>query len=246
MAAKGYFAHTSPDGHDPWYWFTREGYAYTYAGENLAVDFTDSAIVEEAWMNSPEHRANLLNGNYTEVGIAIAEGTFEGHPTTFVAEEFGTPASVPTTFSEVAPASVAPPPGPTATSTPTHPAVAGVTAKKGLLMPAKATTTPAAGPSMPTSTPVAAVGDAAPPPPAPASEAPWWAGLLTSPSTVLGFAYYALAVATLLIFAYMTELELHKRHLRHAAEAGGLLLLMLLLFTLADFLFFAHPVLAAF
>ena len=40
MAKKGYFAHTSPEGITPWYWIQQAGYAYTAAGENLAVNFT--------------------------------------------------------------------------------------------------------------------------------------------------------------------------------------------------------------
>src|SRR5512146_777130 len=46
MAAKGYFAHTSPDGKDPWFWLDQAGYRYSYAGQNLAVNFTDSSNVE--------------------------------------------------------------------------------------------------------------------------------------------------------------------------------------------------------
>lgn len=91
-AAKSYFAHTSPQGLDSWYWFKQVGYDFTYAGENLAVDFTDSAEVVNAWMNSPEHRANILDGHYTQIGIATASGMYQGHPTIFVVQEFGTPA----------------------------------------------------------------------------------------------------------------------------------------------------------
>jgi len=94
MAAKGYFAHNSPDGHTPWYWMDQVGYKFIYAGENLAVNFTDSSDVTQAWMNSPGHRENILNGHYTEIGIATAQGTYEGNPTTFVVEMFGNPASV--------------------------------------------------------------------------------------------------------------------------------------------------------
>ena len=89
MAAKGYFAHQSPDGKSPWYWFTQAGYEYRYAGENLAINFDDSAMVNTAWMNSPGHRANLLNNHFTEIGIATAQGFYEGQPTTFVVQLFG-------------------------------------------------------------------------------------------------------------------------------------------------------------
>lgn len=92
MAAKGYFAHTSPEGLTPWHWFSRNGYRFKYAGENLAVNFVDSAEVERAWMNSPGHRANILNGKFTEVGIAIAFGKYNGRDVIFVAQFFGRPA----------------------------------------------------------------------------------------------------------------------------------------------------------
>lgn len=89
MAQKGYFAHTSPEGKAPWFWFEKAGYNYEYAGENLAVDFTDSKDVARAWMNSPKHKANILKNAYTEIGTAIATGTYQGHATVFVAQEFG-------------------------------------------------------------------------------------------------------------------------------------------------------------
>ncbi len=93
MAQKGYFAHESPDGLTPWYWFTRAGYRFAYAGENLAINFSDSENVENAWMNSPGHRANILNPNFTEIGIATAKGMYEGRETVFVVQMFGSPAS---------------------------------------------------------------------------------------------------------------------------------------------------------
>ena len=91
MAAKGYFAHVAPDGKTPWYWLNRVGYDYTYAGENLAVNFTDSTDVENAWMHSPTHRANIVKGSYTEIGIGTAQGMYEGQETTFVVQFFGRP-----------------------------------------------------------------------------------------------------------------------------------------------------------
>ncbi len=91
MAELGYFAHVSPEGLDPWYWFYRAGYDFANAGENLAVNFIDSQDVEKAWMNSPGHRANILNGKFTEIGIAAAKGTYKGKKTLFVVQLFGTP-----------------------------------------------------------------------------------------------------------------------------------------------------------
>lgn len=92
MATKGYFAHVSPDGKDPWYWLNLVGYSYQYAGENLAVNFTDSTDVENAWMASPSHHANIVKPEYTKVGIGVANGQYEGKDATFVVQFFATPA----------------------------------------------------------------------------------------------------------------------------------------------------------
>jgi len=91
MVANMYFAHTSPAGITPWYWFSKAKYSFLYAGENLAVDFSESADVNNAWMNSPLHRDNILNDKFTEIGIATAEGVYKGEKTTFVVQMFGSP-----------------------------------------------------------------------------------------------------------------------------------------------------------
>lgn len=91
MARKGYFAHTSPDGLTPWHWFVESGYRFASAGENLAIDFSDSEALNRAWLNSETHRANILNQNFTEVGIATAQGVYNGRETTFVVQMFGRP-----------------------------------------------------------------------------------------------------------------------------------------------------------
>ena len=92
MAAQGYFAHTSPKGVTPWYWFDKAGYYFSYAGENLAINFTESNDVENAWLASPTHKANIMNGNFTEIGIATVDGIYQGIPTTYVVQMFGRPA----------------------------------------------------------------------------------------------------------------------------------------------------------
>jgi len=111
MAARGYFSHVSPDGKTPWYWLEQTGYAYRYAGQNLAVHFTDSADVEAAWLNSPAHRANIMKSEYTQIGFGVANGEYEGSDTTFVVEYFAAPADervVPVAPAETAPAAPAP------------------------------------------------------------------------------------------------------------------------------------------
>ncbi len=91
MATYSYFAHTSPAGKTPWYWLTQVGYNYQYAGENLAINFTDSQDVTNAWMASPEHRANIVKGNYTEIGTGTATGVYEGHNTIYVVQLYANP-----------------------------------------------------------------------------------------------------------------------------------------------------------
>lgn len=93
MARRGYFSHNDPDGVPPWKWFKEAGYAYEYAGENLAVNFNDSDEVVDAWLDSPTHRANILKGNFTEIGIGMATGTYKGAETIFVVQFFGKPAA---------------------------------------------------------------------------------------------------------------------------------------------------------
>jgi hypothetical protein len=92
MAIKGYFAHVTPEGHSPWYWLDEAEYVYSYAGENLAVNFTDSQDVVDAWMASPGHKANIINDNYTEIGIATATGMYKDREAIFVVQFFGRPA----------------------------------------------------------------------------------------------------------------------------------------------------------
>lgn len=91
MVARGYFAHTSPDGKTPWYWLRQVGYHFRYAGENLAVNFVDSGDIVDAWMASPDHRANILNADFTQIGIGVAKGTYEGRRAIFVVQFLGVP-----------------------------------------------------------------------------------------------------------------------------------------------------------
>lgn len=90
MLANDYWAHVSPDGTQPWYFFTSLGYSYRYAGENLARDFSNPTSVVEAWIASPSHRDNLLSSNYKEIGIGVVEGDLNGVDTTIVVQFFGT------------------------------------------------------------------------------------------------------------------------------------------------------------
>ncbi len=92
MLAKNYWAHVSPNGTQPWAFFTGAGYNYSSAGENLAYGFDSSAATIDGWMNSSGHRANLL-GPYQDMGFGIASGPYQGGEYTIVVAFYGTPSS---------------------------------------------------------------------------------------------------------------------------------------------------------
>jgi len=89
MAKNGYFSHNSPDGKTPWRFLDAVKYDYNYAGENLAINFTDSSDVVNAWFNSETHKENLLSKNYSEIGVGTAIGTYQEKETIFVVQFFG-------------------------------------------------------------------------------------------------------------------------------------------------------------
>jgi len=93
MFAKQYFDHVSPDGVAPAELVLSVGYNYRYTGENLAMgDFTDEKALVDAWMASPGHRANILNKNYTEIGVSAGLNNILNHYTWLSVQEFGSPA----------------------------------------------------------------------------------------------------------------------------------------------------------
>lgn len=89
-----YFEHVNPQGQGPSYWVEQAGYEYITIGENLAEgNFKDDATLVQAWMDSPGHRANILNTRYKEIGVAVGKGMFGGHMTWLAVQEFGSPLS---------------------------------------------------------------------------------------------------------------------------------------------------------
>lgn len=91
MIENDYFAHTSPKGVNSWEWFAREGYQFEYAGENLAMNFSNSKEQHEAWMESPTHRKNILDERFTDVGVAVKEKYIDGEKFFLTVQVFGTP-----------------------------------------------------------------------------------------------------------------------------------------------------------
>lgn len=89
-----YFAHVSPQGFGADDFAQRAHYEFVVIGENLAQgNFENDRALVAAWMGSPGHRANMLNARYTEIGVAVGRGTFEGHTTWLSVQMFGLPRS---------------------------------------------------------------------------------------------------------------------------------------------------------
>lgn len=93
MASLGYFAHASPDGSAPWKFFKNAQYPFTYAGENLALNFSTSKQVHEGWLNSPKHRDNIVDQKFREIGISVVPSLYQKKPVLFVVQHFGLPKS---------------------------------------------------------------------------------------------------------------------------------------------------------
>ena len=73
MVDNHYFAHQSPTYGSPFEMMRNFGVTYRMAGENPAAAFSVQSA-HQALMNSPGHKANILNANYTHVGIGIVPG----------------------------------------------------------------------------------------------------------------------------------------------------------------------------
>ncbi|MEU1279576.1 CAP domain-containing protein [Streptomyces sp. NPDC005805] len=73
MAARNYFDHTSPDGASPWTRADAAGVT-SLGAENIARGQADAGAVMNAWMESDGHRANILNCDFTTMGIGVHEG----------------------------------------------------------------------------------------------------------------------------------------------------------------------------
>ncbi|MFF4169615.1 CAP domain-containing protein [Streptomyces sp. NPDC001744] len=71
MAARDFFDHTNPEGAGPGERFTAVGYGWTTYGENISKGRRTAEEVMAAWMNSPGHRANILNCSFTEMGVGL-------------------------------------------------------------------------------------------------------------------------------------------------------------------------------
>jgi uncharacterized protein YkwD len=71
MAARGYYEHDTPEGVDPGARMTRAGYSWQSWGENIYKSPMDPSTAMTGWMNSPEHRDNILNCSFQETGVGV-------------------------------------------------------------------------------------------------------------------------------------------------------------------------------
>lgn len=92
IITRKYFSHTDPDGQYIWPKIVSLGYApYTMLGENLAIEFYSTESLVRAWMDSPTHRANILQEGFRDQGMGLAFGnTQNGEYGTSIANTFGT------------------------------------------------------------------------------------------------------------------------------------------------------------
>lgn len=94
MLKNQYFAHESPTGARITDLVASVGYDFIAIGENLALgNFKDDETLVQAWMDSPGHRANILNNKYQEIGVAVVKGSFQGEITWLAVQHFGMPFS---------------------------------------------------------------------------------------------------------------------------------------------------------
>jgi hypothetical protein len=95
MFKNQYFGHVSPSGIEIGDLASEVGYEFLSIGENLALgNFENDEVLVQAWMDSPGHRENILNKSYTEIGVAVIKGTFEGKTTWLAVQHFVLPTSV--------------------------------------------------------------------------------------------------------------------------------------------------------
>jgi uncharacterized protein YkwD len=90
MAVHNYFSHNSRNGTTPAARMTAAGYRYRYAAENIAAGQPNADAVMIAWMNSPGHRANVLNCKLTQLGVGYAVNPASTY-NTYWTQDFGTP-----------------------------------------------------------------------------------------------------------------------------------------------------------
>lgn len=88
QAARGQLTHTGSDGSDPGDRIERAGYVWRTWAENAAAGYATADSVVNGWMNSPGHRANILNPKVTQIGLGLAFSA-NGYP--YWTQDFAAP-----------------------------------------------------------------------------------------------------------------------------------------------------------
>lgn len=211
MVARNYWAHNTPDGKEPWVFIDSAGYNYSKAGENLAYGFLTSDETVVGWMNSPSHKANLLDSSFSEVGFGFANSSNfnSAGQQTIVVAMYGQPQTLGAS-NQPAPAAPAPVPASTTPSNPTPPTTPTPTesptpapAEKTTDTPAPVTTAQPVAASSPSSQNVTRIQTLT------GGRAPWALAVLAAVSGI--------AVAVLLLR--------HSLALRHLLRSGERLIL---------------------
>jgi len=210
MLDNDYFAHYSPSGVTPWHWFDEAGYSFRYAGENLAMDFERTRPINEAWMDSPAHRDNIVSDKFDQIGIAAERGEIDGEKTTVVVQLFGTPlATQGQPSAQTASVGTAPPSGvpefEVIEETETFRAVKNVVAT-----PTSATTTVQQTSGVST---------------------PWYIGAVVNPARTATYIFMTIAALLVAVLCATIVVEVRKQHPRHIAQ-GGLLLIIVISFAM--------------
>ncbi len=169
MINRNYFSHTDPEGNYIWGKIESLGYTpYSRLGENLAIEFYNTESLVDAWMNSPTHRANLLQEGFRDQGVGLSYGS-TGQYHSAIANTFGALVYVKPTPPPPVVTPPLPTPAPSGIGTPTASVGAAPTPKPSPPPPAplkKPAPAPLPPPPAPTPAPTPA------PPPAPAVAPP--------------------------------------------------------------------------
>lgn len=94
MLLNQYFAHVGTDGRSLASWLKTVNYNYAVAGENLAMGFAQPEEVMTAWQKSSTHYANLIDADFSEIGVGAVVGLFHDNETTLIAQYFADPSII--------------------------------------------------------------------------------------------------------------------------------------------------------
>lgn len=91
MLARSYYAHRSPDGTVPYDRVRVRGYIPDLVAENIAAGHFNVETVVEAWLHSVDHRRNIVDRRFTQLGVGIAVGNYEHRYKVMWVQDFARP-----------------------------------------------------------------------------------------------------------------------------------------------------------